>query len=100
MDLLVVAGAGAAQGQQGEQPAAPAGPNTQPLDMFNPQVHLPSLACMSPSNSDHIGFDQYPYTVAILAGILCSNSYFGNYSMALLFISMLRPHDLAVSVQT
>ncbi|KAL0020650.1 hypothetical protein WJX79_001265 [Trebouxia sp. C0005] len=31
-------GAGVAQGQQGQQPAAPAGPNTQPLDMFNPQA--------------------------------------------------------------
>lgn len=40
-DWYMHAGAGAAQGQQGQQAAAPAaaaGPNTQPLDMFNPQV--------------------------------------------------------------
>ena len=40
-DWHMHAGAGAAQGQQGQQAAAPAaaaGPNTQPLDMFNPQV--------------------------------------------------------------
>lgn len=31
-------GAGAGAAAPGQQPAAPAGPNTQPLDMFNPQA--------------------------------------------------------------
>ena len=39
-------GAGAGPAAAGQQPAAPAGPNTQPLDMFNPQVcfnHMPRV---------------------------------------------------------
>ncbi len=35
---VAAAPGGAPGAAQGQQPAAPAGPNTQPLDMFNPQV--------------------------------------------------------------
>lgn len=41
----LLSGAGAIQGQSGAQLAAPAGPNTQPLDMFNPQVMVPGIGC-------------------------------------------------------
>lgn len=46
--MQLLTGAGAAQGQQGQQAAAPAaaGPNTQPLDMFNPQVAQAQWACL------------------------------------------------------
>ena len=47
--MPLLTGAGAAQGQQGQQAAAPAaaaGPNTQPLDMFNPQVMQAPLSTM------------------------------------------------------
>ena len=53
--MLRIAGTGAAQGQQGQEPAAPAGPNTQPLDMFNPQV--------SAFLSMHESFKALPYWI-------------------------------------